>query len=106
MSRPTLAGDAGNVKTEFTITLSGLLPLTAANFTLTPSQSSADLAYGAALTSAKVKTRRRSSETSIERPRPGLYVVRIVLRLRLRQSAADNLNLSATTNQLLLYDPA
>ena len=51
-----LAGDAGNSTPDFTITLGGLVPLTAANFALTSSQSSADLAYGAALTYSKVQT--------------------------------------------------
>jgi hypothetical protein len=47
---------AGDTSADFTITLQGLLPLTAANFALTPAQSSADLAAGAALTYSKVQT--------------------------------------------------
>jgi peptidase M10/serralysin-like protein len=41
---------AGDPSADFTITLAGLVSLTAANFALTPAQSSADLADGAALT--------------------------------------------------------
>ena len=47
---------AGDFSADFTITLQGLVPLTVANFALTASQSSADLANGAALTYSKVKT--------------------------------------------------
>ena len=50
------AAFAGDISADFTITLAGLLPLTAANFALTPAQSSADLAAGAALTYSKVQT--------------------------------------------------
>ncbi len=47
---------AGDTTADFSITLAGLTPLTAANFALTPSQSSADLANGAALSYKKVTT--------------------------------------------------
>ena len=47
---------AGDPTADFSITLAGLVPLTAANFALTPSQSSADLANGAALSFKKVTT--------------------------------------------------
>jgi len=47
---------AGDTSADFTITLSGLFALTAANFALTASQSSADLADGAALTYSRVQT--------------------------------------------------
>ena len=47
---------AGDTSADFTITLQGLIPLTAANFALTAAQSSADLAAGAALTYTKVQT--------------------------------------------------
>jgi hypothetical protein len=102
-----LAGDAGNVTPDFTITLSGLLPLTAANFALTPSQSSADLAYGAALTSAKVKTIAGApSETEHSNVQGRAYTsYESFSGSGYDNLAADNLNLSATTNQLLLYDP-
>ena len=41
---------------DFSITLEGLVPLTAANFALTPTQSTAALANGAALTYTQVTT--------------------------------------------------
>ena len=47
---------AGDISADFTITIEGLVSLTAANFALTPAQSSADLAAGAALTYSKVQT--------------------------------------------------
>jgi hypothetical protein len=47
---------AGDISADFTITIEGLVTLTAANFALTPAQSSADLAAGAALTYTKVAT--------------------------------------------------
>ena len=51
-----LAGDSGNATPDFEIVLSGLAPLTSANFAETPTQSSTDLANGAALTETKVQT--------------------------------------------------
>ena len=50
------AAVAGDTTADFTTTLEGLRPLTAANFALTPSQSSAALANGAALSYTKVTT--------------------------------------------------
>ena len=102
-----LAGDAGNVTPDFTITLSGLRPLTAANFALTPSQSSADLAYGAALTESKVRTAAGApSETEHSNVGGRAYTsYELFSGSGYDNLAADNLNLSATANQLLLYDP-
>ena len=51
-----LAGDSGNLYPDFEIVIQGLMPLTAANFALTPTQSVTDLANGAALTETKVQT--------------------------------------------------
>ena len=47
---------AGGSMVDFSITLTGLVPLMAANFALTPSQSSAALTNGASLTYTKVTT--------------------------------------------------
>ena len=84
----------------------GLLPLTAANFALTAAQSSADLAAGALETYSKVQTSGASIEylhsniagkayTSFESfSGPGYDNL-----------AANDLNLSSTADELLLYDP-
>ena len=102
-----LAGDAANVKPDFTITLSGLFPLTAANFALTSAQSSADLSNGAALTRSKVATVAGApSETEHTNVAGRAYTsYESFAGSGYANLAADNLNLSATTNQLLLYDP-
>ena len=105
-----LASDAGNVSPDFTITLQGLLPLTAANFALTPAQSSADLAAGAALTYSKVKTAAGA---------PAEYAYSNVEGRPYRsfesffgtsgwapEVVADDLNLSMTADELALYDPS
>ena len=47
---------AGDTTADFSIMLYGLVPLTAANFALTPTQSSTDMANGAALSYTKVTT--------------------------------------------------
>ena len=75
---------AGDTTADFTITLAGLVPLTAANFALTPSQSSADLANGAALSFKKVTTAAGAPTEYAYSNVQGqsLYIVRIVLRLR------------------------
>ena len=90
------------------LTLAGLVPLTAANFALTPSQSSADLADGAALTYSKVTTAAGAPpEYAYSNVQGRAYTsYRIVLRLRLRNLAADDLNLSSSANELVLYDPS
>jgi hypothetical protein len=80
----TLAGDH---TADFTITLDGLTPLTAANFALTAAQSAAALANGAALSFTRVYDGRRRADRICVYQRSGqsLYIVRIVLRLRLRK---------------------
>jgi hypothetical protein len=97
---------AGDKSADLTITLMGLLPLTAANFALTPAQSSADLAAGALATYSKVQTTGGAIEylhsniagrayTSFESfSGPGYDNL-----------AANALNLSSTADELLLYDP-
>ncbi|HEY1780035.1 MAG TPA: M10 family metallopeptidase C-terminal domain-containing protein [Roseiarcus sp.] len=97
---------AGDTSADLTITLMGLLPLTAANFALTAVQSSADLTAGALATYSKVQTsgasleylhsniagRAYTSYASFSGPGYG-------------NLAADELNLSSTAGELLLYDP-
>jgi hypothetical protein len=96
---------AGDTSADLTITLMGLLPLTAANFALTAAQSSADLAAGALETYSKVQTsgasfeyrhsnivgRAYTSSESFSGPGYG-------------NLAANELNLSSTADELLLYD--
>ena len=70
---------AGDPSADFTITLAGLAPLSAANFALKPSQSSADLADGAALTYSKVTTAAGADRISVfQRSGQNLYILRIV----------------------------
>ena len=79
---------AGDTTPDFTLTLEGLTPLTAANFALTPTQSTAALANGAALSYTQVTDGRRRADRVCVFQRSGqaLYVVQIVLRLGLRRS--------------------
>ena len=104
-----LAGDAGNSTPDFTITLGGLRPLTAANFALTSSQSSADLAYGAAFTYSKVQTAAGApteyAYSNVE-GRPYTWSEFPFYGSGYENLAADDLNLSATTDELVLYDPS
>ena len=53
---------AGDTTADFSITLAGLVPLTAANFALTSAQSSAALANGAALSYTQVHDGRRRAD--------------------------------------------
>ena len=102
-----LAGDAGNSTPDFTITLGGLVPLTAANFALTSSQSSADLAYGAALTYSKVQTAAGApTEYAYSNVEGRPYTSYESFFGSAYDLAADDLNLSATTDELVLYDPS
>jgi len=102
-----LAGDANNVSPDFTITLSGLVPLTAANFALTSSQSSADLSYGAALTYSKVKTPAGApAEYAYSHVEGRPYTsYESFYGSGYENLAADDLNLSSSTNELVLHDP-
>ena len=104
-----LASDAGNLYPDFEVVISGLVPLTAANFALTPTQSATDLANGAALTETKVQTpagaptewayttvagKSYSSYESFQVNDGGYTVL-----------GAEDLNLSSTKDELRLYDP-
>lgn len=103
-----LAGDANNPNPDFTITLAGLVTLTAANFALTPSQSSADLADGVGLTSSSVKTPAGGlSESAYSNVKGRAYTsYEQFWGSGYDNLAADDLNLSSTANELVLYDPS
>ena len=98
---------AGNSSADFTITLVGLVSLSAANFALTPSQSSADLAAGAALTFSKVQTAAGApAEYAYSNVQGRAYTSYQSFYASTYSLAADNLNLSSTANELVLYDPS
>ena len=97
---------AGDTSADFTLTLEGLLPLTAANFALTPAQSSADLAAGALATYSKVQT----TGGAIEYLHPNIAGRAYTSFESFSGPGYDNLaanalNLSSTADELLLYDP-
>ena len=95
---------AGDPSADFTITLAGLAPLTAANFALTPSQSSADLADGAALTYSRVQTAAGApTEYAYANVQGRAYTSYESFNTGL---TADDLNLSSSANELVLYSPS
>ena len=96
---------AGDISADFTITLAGLLPLTAANFALTPAQSSADLAAGAVLTHSKVQTTAGApTEYTYSNVQGRAYTT--YASFYGSGLAADDLNLSTTANELVLCTPS
>jgi hypothetical protein len=100
---------AGDPSADLTITLTGgVVSLTAANFARTPSQSSADLAAGAALTYSRVTTAAGAPIEYKYSNVPGKayssYVS--VYGSGYENLAADDLNLSSSANELELYDPS
>jgi hypothetical protein len=99
---------AGDPSADFTITLTGLAPLTAANFALTPSQSSADLADGAALTYSRVQTAAGApTEYAYSNVQGRAYTsYESFYGSGYENLAADDLNLSSAANKLVLYDPS
>ena len=102
-----LAGDAGNATPDFTITLAGLVPLTAANFALTSSQSIAALARGATLSFSKVATAAGApAEYAYSNVQGRAYTsYESFYGSGYENLAADDLNISSTTNELVLYNP-
>jgi hypothetical protein len=98
---------AGDTTADFTITLAGLTPLTAANFALTASQSSAALADGAALTESQVSTAAGApSEYAYSNVQGRAYTTYdSFYGSGYENLEADDLNLSANANTLVLYDP-
>ena len=99
---------AGDPTADFTIQLVGLAPLTAANFALTAAQSSADLADGAALTYSKVQTAAGApAEYAYSNVQGRAYTsYESFWGSGYEDLAADDLNLSSTANDLVLYDPS
>ena len=99
---------AGDPFVDFTITLQGLVPLTAANFALTASQSSADLANGAALTYSKVSTVAGApTEYAYSNVQGRAYTsYQSFYGSGFANLAADNLNLSSSANELVLFAPS
>jgi hypothetical protein len=98
---------AGDTTADFSITLSGLTPLTAANFALTPSQSSDDLANGVALSFSKVTTAVGApTEYAYSNVQGKAYTsYESFYGSGYEDIAAGDLNLSSSANDLVLYDP-
>ena len=94
---------AGDIFADFTITIEGLVSLTAANFALTPAQSSADLAAGAALTDSKVQTAAGAPTEYAYSNVQGQGYTSYESFSGSSGLAADDLNLSTTANALVLY---
>jgi hypothetical protein len=98
---------AGDPLADFTLTLTGLVPLSAANFALTPSQSSTDLTNGAALvykrdplvagapTEYEYSNVQGKAYTSYQSFYGSGY----------ENLETDDLNLSSNANELVLCDP-
>ena len=99
---------AGDPTADFTLSLAGLVSLTAANFALTAAQSSADLADGAALTYSKVQTAAGApGENAYSNVQGRAYTsYESFWGSGYQNLAADDLNLSSTANDLVLYDPS
>jgi Right handed beta helix region len=99
---------AGDTTADFTITLVGLRPLTAANFALTSAQSSAALANGAALSFTQVQTAAGApTEYSYSNVQGRAYTsYESFYGVTYEDLAADDLNLSSNANKLVLYDPS
>ncbi len=96
---------AGDPTADFTLTLGGLFPLTAANFALTPSQSSADLADGAALTLSKVPTAAGAPTEYLHSNVEGRAYTSYQAFWGGSALVADDLSLSPVANELILYGP-
>jgi hypothetical protein len=104
-----LAGDVGTLNPDFEVVIQGLVPLTAANFALTPAKSATDLANGAALTETKVKTPAGApaeyAYANVQGESYSSYESFLVGVNGFNLVGADDLNLSSTTDELCLYDP-
>jgi hypothetical protein len=99
---------AGDTTVDFSITLNGLVPLTAANFALTSSQSTAALANGAALTYTQVTTAAGApTEYAYSNVQGRAYTsYESFYGSGYENLEADDLNLSSNANDLVLYDPS
>src|ERR1700677_2985200 len=98
---------AGDTTADFTITLAGLVPLSAANFALTPAQSTAALANGAALSFSHVTTAAGApTEYAYSNVQGRAYTTYdSFYGAGYENLEADDLNLSSSANELVLYDP-
>ena len=85
------------------------MPLTAANFALTAAQSTTDIANGAALTDTKVQTPTGApleyAYTNVKGKSYSSYEAFDVVTGGFLMLGAEDLNLSSTKDQLLLFDP-
>jgi len=95
-----LAGDSGNALPDVFIKLSGLRTLTAANFALTTAQSTADLANGAALSKVSTIYYGSATEDSYTNVQGRNYSSYQSFWSNWSTIAAENLNLSATANEI------
>jgi hypothetical protein len=94
----TLAGDT---TPDLVIQVVGLYAFTAANFALTPQQSATDIAYGAALTDPWARSN-SLFEYSYSNVKGRAYSSYVAFQYN-GGLAADDLNLSASANELDLY---
>ena len=101
---------AGDSTADFTLWIVGLVPLTAANFALTPAQSVADLANGAALVDTKVQTPAggmgETAYTNVKGQSYSSYESFWASIGGYAVVAAEDLNLSSTTDELRLFEPS
>ena len=97
---------AGDPSADFSIVIAGLAPLTAANFALTSAQSSADLADGAALTYSRVTTAAGAPPEYAYSNVQGRAYTSFEEFYGSGFATADDLNLSSSTNELVLYQPS
>jgi len=104
LNETALVGDSA---ADFSISLTGLAPLTAANFALTAAQSSAALTNGASLTYTKVTTAAGApTEYAYSNVQGKTYTsYQAFYGSGYQNLEADNLNLSSKANKLVLYDP-
>jgi hypothetical protein len=98
------AAEAGDTTVDFSITLSGIVPFTAANFALTASQSSAALANGAPLSYSVVRTPAGGPQEFAYSNVQGRAYTSYESFSGSIDRAADDLNLSSNANELVLFD--
>ena len=99
---------AGDTTPDFTITIQALTPLTTANFALTPAQSSAALANGAALSYTRVTTAAGAPvEYAYSNVQGRAYTsYELFYGSGTPIVETDDLNLSSNANKLVLYEPS
>jgi hypothetical protein len=98
------AAVAGDFTPDFSITIPGTYPLTAANFALTLSQSSAALANGAALSYSRVSTPAGGPGEFAYSNVQGRAYTSYEEFYGPIDRYADDLNLSSNANELVLFD--